>query len=241
MFTSTKYHIIWILDGIGLCQDIIQWEIFTLLINKKYDRRFCKIIGNDWGSKSDKCFTLCCRRNYIDAAKLLWSINDPTKFDIAAAFSQLCVNNYLSTAKWLWKVCSNEQTSSLEQTSSKEGNIIEKNRLYINPLKDLLDEYYESVSKMCKYSIDEIKAIPSERFFEDTCISNGLFHASDDHCDILVFLWNMAKKDIEYFPHLLREIIIEYDKSFRNFGRSMKYYHPDSPLLSLLKCHSGTE
>lgn len=131
MLPSNKLFIVWVLDDLGLCKDVIKWEILGWLVD--YERIFVENFGVNWrgnwggnlgecfGVKWEgnlgECFSLCCRYGYLDGVKWLWEISNG-KIDIYAknepvfdesshlneCFVWCCRYGYLNVAKWLWEV-----------------------------------------------------------------------------------------------------------------------------------------
>ena len=116
MLPNNKLFVVWVLDGVGLCEDVIRWEILGWLID--WVGLLVEEFGVNWREDLDKCFRWCCSMGYLDVVKWLWKISDGS-IDIHAkndnAFLWGCVNGHLDVARWLWKVCSeNKHNGSID-------------------------------------------------------------------------------------------------------------------------------
>lgn len=123
------YRVIWLLDGMGICLDIIRWEIFPLLFS--YEKLLCKKIGSGWREELTKCFIYCCSGGRFGMVKWLYTYNlkridlfieDICKsmrrlkkdynywgvtrsIDFSQGFYLSCQHGNLDIAKWIWKIC----------------------------------------------------------------------------------------------------------------------------------------
>lgn len=139
MLSHAKYcnYLIWFLDGMGVCLDIIRWELFPLLFS--YEKRLCEEIGSCWKKKLGFCFDYCCVVGYIEIVKWLhgrreinsqknhgrrklYHLNEKysrsstfiissQNIEVERGFYYSCVYGHLNIAKWLWAVSSHEITT----------------------------------------------------------------------------------------------------------------------------------
>ena len=116
MLPNNKLFVVWVLDGLGLCEDVIRWEILGWLID--WEKVFVKRFGLNWkaGNLGD-CFKWCCREGHLEVVKWLWYIfsNEKSSFRNIISrrsisthnesdFVWCCSNGQLDVAKWMWEV-----------------------------------------------------------------------------------------------------------------------------------------
>ena len=105
MLPNNKIFVVWILDGLGLCEDVIRWGVLMWLVD--WEKVFVKIFGEKWRKDLGKCFTWSCKYGQLDVVKWLWEVSE-RNIDIhannEAVFILSCEYGQLDVVKWLWEV-----------------------------------------------------------------------------------------------------------------------------------------
>ena len=106
MLPNNKVFIVWVLDGLRLCEDVIRWEILSWLVD--YEVELIERYGVRWRKKYlNKCFSWCCEMGYLDVVKWLWRVGEDG-IDIHTrnenVFRLSCLYGHLNVVKWLWEV-----------------------------------------------------------------------------------------------------------------------------------------
>lgn len=108
MLPNNKIFIVWCLDGLGLCMDVIRFEVMSWLVDWKsiLEKQF----GREWRSERlSGCFSWCCYYGHLDVVKWLLRVYSKEQtIDIHAeneeAFRISCGSGHLDVVKQLWKV-----------------------------------------------------------------------------------------------------------------------------------------
>lgn len=111
MLPNNKLFIVWVLDGLGLCKDVIRWEVVEWLVD--WEKLLIKKFGVDWRNDFGKCFDWCCSNGYLEIAKWLWEVSSKKemnegKIDIHAnnghVFRESSRHGHSDVVRWLWKI-----------------------------------------------------------------------------------------------------------------------------------------
>lgn len=105
MLPNNKLFIVWILDGMGLYEDVVRWEILSCLID--YEAEFIKKFDINWKEKISECFRWSCIHGHLDVAKWLVSIDASIDIhkDNEYIFRWCCRWGYLNVIMWLCTLC----------------------------------------------------------------------------------------------------------------------------------------
>lgn len=115
MLPNNKLFVVWVLDGLDLCSDVIRWEIFEWLVD--YEREIKKEYGVNWREKNqwNDIFDWACSRNWLDLMKWLWKVCsiEPTHGECNLIDEHLtecniavnvCEYDNLDMMMWLWDI-----------------------------------------------------------------------------------------------------------------------------------------
>ena len=199
MLPDNKSFLVWLLENLGLCLDVIQWEIFYYLVD--YGKILSSYEGN-WVRRPRTIFSYCCRDGHFELVKWLWEIelslrsNNHIKkyrnFGITKrswelyrginihgfkeqAFKLCCESGNLHIAKWLWNLGLNgERKIDVNINGGYIFTGICKNG-HLNILKWLWEEI--NISK--RYWLDNNKL---QRGLEDTIAERNI---NEDYKQIL--------------------------------------------------------
>ena len=149
MLPNNKLFVVWILDGLGLCEDVIRWEILELLVD--WEGVFVKKFGENWREKFDDCFIWCCASGHLNVVKWLWDdcsknkLNESTDIRTGSEYAlRASCYGHLNIAKWLWEVCNCTIDSYFGNDTSFRWNC-KKGRL--NVIKWLWEISGESIDR----------------------------------------------------------------------------------------------
>ena len=75
MLPNNKLFVVWILDELGLCEDVIRWEVMMWLVD--WERELIEGFGVNWREGGlYRCFNWGCRMGCLDIVKWLWWMSD---------------------------------------------------------------------------------------------------------------------------------------------------------------------
>lgn len=112
MFPRNKTFIVWTLYELGLCEDVIRWEICKYLVD--WEKVLINKIGVDWRENIDQCIHYCARYGEFDIVKWLRKVSSieetSSSDDLILWWS--CIYNRLDIVTWLYNICRYNNSSN---------------------------------------------------------------------------------------------------------------------------------
>lgn len=103
MLPNNKLFVIWTLDGIGLCSDVIRWCIFPLL--RDWEKILFDRYGINWRDDLGECVFISYREDdIIELLRWIKSVNIEIPLRSLKNFMNLCCcDGVLDVLKWIIK------------------------------------------------------------------------------------------------------------------------------------------
>lgn len=201
MLPNTKPFIVWILDSVSICMDVIRWEILSYLID--YEKELIDNIDINWREKLVECFDWCLYGGYLDVIKWLWEISDggiDIHVENEYTFRLVCQNGRLNVVKWLLN--------------------IDKKNIDVHAIND------HAFRLSCGYNhLDVAKWLWKTSDGKiDICAENDIVFrwcCIHGHLDIVQWLWEVSNKSIDdgiindIIHYITHDGIVDYLKKIK--------------------------